>query len=142
MYKGLWKIHKDINALDKAIHFYNRGFTVKRDYYNGINLAYLYNIRSTVNSNDERIADNVIANRVRKDVVDICLRLIEKGIEDTVEKYWVCASLEEAYFALGDYENSTKYKEMGLSQEPDSWMRDSTEKQLAQLKALLDSEEK
>ena len=43
-----------------------RGFIIKRDYYNGTNLAYLLNLRASMSSGDDRIADNVLADRVRR----------------------------------------------------------------------------
>jgi hypothetical protein len=60
--------------LDKAIRAAERGFLIKRDYYNGTNLAYLLNLRASMSAGDDRIADNVLAKRVRRDVVDISAR--------------------------------------------------------------------
>src|SRR5205823_450611 len=42
--KRLYDITKDETCLKKAIRFYERGFYIKQDYYNGINVAYLYNV--------------------------------------------------------------------------------------------------
>ena len=44
-----------------------RGFMIKRDYYNGTNLAYLFNLRASLSSGDDRIADNVFADRRPQD---------------------------------------------------------------------------
>ncbi len=140
IYKRLWEIHKEQNYLDISIHYYNRGFTIKRDYYNGINLAYLYNVRSSISSNDEKITDTTLANRVRKEVIEICLSIIDNEIDDLPEKYWIFASLEEAYLALNDNESSLKYRKLALSLNPDQWMRESTEKQLDQLRLMLNLE--
>ena len=49
----------------EAIQASERGFLIKRDYYNGTNLAYLFNLRASMSSGDDRIADNVFAARVR-----------------------------------------------------------------------------
>ena len=57
--------------LSEAIRASERAFNYKRDYYNGTNLAYLLNLRASLSSGDDRIADNVLANRVRREVVDI-----------------------------------------------------------------------
>ncbi len=66
--------------LDMAIQASERGFLIKRDYYNGTNLAYLLNYRASMSSGDNRIADNVLASRVRRDVVDISRhRLVSLG---------------------------------------------------------------
>ena len=50
--------------LTEAIRAAERGFIIKRDYYNGTNLAYLLNTRASLSSGDDRIADNVLASRV------------------------------------------------------------------------------
>ena len=55
----------------EAIQASERGFLIKRDYYNGTNLAYLFNLRASMSSGDDRIADNVFAARVRRMVVKI-----------------------------------------------------------------------
>src|SRR5271165_2384137 len=57
--------------LNEAIRAAERGFMIKRDYYNGTNLAYLFNFRASISSGDDRIADNVFADRVRRQVVGI-----------------------------------------------------------------------
>jgi hypothetical protein len=63
--------------LNEAIRATERGFIIKRDYYNGTNLAYLLNLRASKSSGDDRIADNVLADRVRREVVDITARGLE-----------------------------------------------------------------
>src|SRR5262249_19728744 len=111
---GLWSaIHKrraemPTRSLDErkqdlteAIRATERGFVIKRDYYNGTNLAYLLNLRASKSSGDDRIADNVLARRVRREVVDIANRGLETleantsaGKETTLrdEKYWLAAT--------------------------------------------------
>jgi hypothetical protein len=39
VHKRLWDKTKDAAALDKAIRSYERGFSLRNDYYNGINLG-------------------------------------------------------------------------------------------------------
>ena len=56
---------------EEAVHAAERGFIIKRDYYNGTNLAYLFNLRASLSSGNDRIADNVFADRVRRMVVKI-----------------------------------------------------------------------
>src|SRR4030095_9790527 len=46
VHKRLWDKTKDEVALDKAIRSYERGFYLRNDYYNGINFAFLLNIRA------------------------------------------------------------------------------------------------
>ena len=87
VHKRLWKKTQDVTTLDKAVRGYERGFYLRNDYYNGINLAFLLNVRAahaTVLAQHsvapaetparlaEAIADFVQAQRVRREVLAIC----------------------------------------------------------------------
>ena len=48
IHKRLWDIDQDRASLDVAVNAYERGFYLKQDYYNGINLAFLLNVRASV----------------------------------------------------------------------------------------------
>jgi hypothetical protein len=61
--KRLWHLTDDRSCLDSAIWASEKGFYLKNDYYNGINLAYLYNVRSSVSGGSDAIADFVLAER-------------------------------------------------------------------------------
>ena len=63
--------------LDVAIQAAERGFLIRHDYYNGTNLAYLLNLRASLSSGNDQIADNVLAERVRRQVVDISAKRLE-----------------------------------------------------------------
>ena len=73
MHKRLWEITKSGAFLDEAVRAYERGFYLRNDYYNGINFAFLLNVRAA-NAVDpaDAIADFVLARRVRKEVLTIC----------------------------------------------------------------------
>jgi len=156
---GLWSsIHKrraEIAArsleermkdIDQAIRAVERGFIIKRDYYNGTNLAYLLNWRASLSSDNDRIADNVLANRVRREVADIAASALkalpEKSAaqEDTAalrdEKYWIAATHAESLIALGEKPGDELMQQV-LASAPAPWMAKSTKDQLAKLQALL-----
>ena len=66
--------------LVRAIKYYSRGYFLRDDSYNGINLAYLLNVRadSELDPTDaEKIADFVFANRTRREVLALCDRELE-----------------------------------------------------------------
>ena len=98
--------------VDKAVGAAERGFVIKRDTYNGTNLAYLLNFRASLSSGDDRIADNVLADRIRKKVVRIVdERLATLGSQKVdpaearpldEERYWMAATKAESLIALGD----------------------------------------
>jgi tetratricopeptide (TPR) repeat protein len=136
IYKRLWEEENIIDSLDKSIYYYEKGFYIKNDYYNGINLAFLLNIRGSLQSGYESIADYVLANRVRAKVVDICDNLMKTDFENRSDQYWIAATLEEALFALGNprYEGAKTISESLIKA---GWERESTIKQIDKLKEYL-----
>lgn len=70
--KRLWEITEERVWLNKAISYYEKGFYIKNDYYNGINFSYLLNVRGSISAKNDAIADFVFATRVRYRVIDIC----------------------------------------------------------------------
>jgi MAP3K TRAFs-binding domain len=73
--KRLFEEGQGADHLSQAISYYRRGYYLRNDWYNGINLAYLLNVRadSALDQDDtERIADLVWANRIRREVVELC----------------------------------------------------------------------
>ena len=73
IHKRLWEVTEERKYLDDAVRGYERGFYLRNDYYNGLNLAYLLNVRAAnAASQAEAIADFVQAERVRREVVQIC----------------------------------------------------------------------
>jgi hypothetical protein len=132
-------------ALDEAIWAYEKGFYLASDYYNGINYSFLLDVRAAQSTGDEAIADRVQARRVRQQVLRICEDRLAQGIKGespaskTEQEYWVRATIVEALYGLGRTAESdaalTAAKQM--SPAPEKWMFDTTEQQLAKLKALL-----
>lgn len=104
IHKRLFDWNGDIQDLNLSIWFYERGFYVKRDYYNGINAAYMYTLRSTLLANRvEAIVSHGHANMVRRQVVEICLELMRDpaAFNARGDKDWVVLTLAEAYQGLG-----------------------------------------
>jgi tetratricopeptide (TPR) repeat protein len=164
IHKRLWDLTKsnpeDGNAanrtqfLDQAVRAYERGFYLRNDYYNGINLAFLLNARAAepAASAAEAIADYVQAQRVRREVITLCDQWLAaqaafqaageplSGPEqqkDAANRYWVVASKGEAYFGLGLSEQAAQTLQEAYALAPEPWMKASTEEQLAKLRGLL-----
>jgi hypothetical protein len=152
---GLWgAIHKRIydtkdlprqdrlDALTAAIWAYQKSFYLKNDYYNGINFAFLLDFRAAELGGEDAIADRVQARRVRERVAGICTRLLAKGIRGESEEkrrqeeYWVRATLVEALFGLGNTAKSEAEFAIAKKVGPEQWMIDTTQEQLAKLRAL------
>ncbi len=151
VHKQLWELTKDTNHLDEAVRAYERGFYIRNDYYNGINFAFLLNVRAA-NTGDpgEAIADFVQARRVRKEVVEICGQWLAanpapsaseasevalKKYQDA--KYWVLATLAEAHVGLGEEEKAQDSLKEAYAAASANWMKQATQKQLDALLPLL-----
>lgn len=92
----------EVEFLEKALWFYKRGFYIGNDYYNGINAAYLYTIKATLDENEfEAFANFGNSMIVRKRVVEICEEIMKSKIwDERDDQQWVLLSLAEAHFGL------------------------------------------
>ncbi|NZD66265.1 DUF4071 domain-containing protein [Rhizobium sp. WYCCWR 11290] len=155
---GLWSgVHKRRSALpgraadarladlDTAIYAAERGFLIRQDYYTGINLAYLFDVRASISSGEYKIADRVFANRVRRRVVDAAekaLNSLPEQFEQTEDRgtkvmtlYWPQATLAEALIGLDD-PRGEKELEKAKQMASATWMVDTTLRQIEDLKKL------
>lgn len=149
VHKRLWALTRDTIHLDEAIRALERGFYLRNDYYNGINLAFLLNLRaSRATSPAEAITDFMLARRVRQEVLTICKKWLadnpvmaastaeEARRQDAETRYWVLATLGEAMVGLGDPAAPQRLKEIYVAATA-PWMADTTREQVEKLRALL-----
>jgi hypothetical protein len=140
VHKRLWGLTRDKPHLDGAVRAAERGFYLRNDYYNGINLAFMLNVRASVATDPaEAIADFVQARRVREEVLAICQRWLQDNpapSADADARYWVLATKGEAEVGLGRPEGPQTLADAYASARQ-SWMSDSTRKQVAELQAFL-----
>jgi hypothetical protein len=142
VHKRLFEIAKQRADLDTAIQSYEKGFRLLLDYYNGINLAFLLNVRASLSEPADAITDFVLARRTRAEVLEICKTKLEslKDCEQTRgERYWILATLAEACLGLEDGAQSENYLNAAKEYADESWMLDSTQEQLKKLKAYLEN---
>jgi hypothetical protein len=144
VHKRLYELTNDTAALDESIWAYEKGFYVKNDYYNGINLAFVLNVRAAITADpEEATADVVQARRVRRNVAAITRKLLAAGMKDddgkvdADETFWVQASLAEALVGSGQLEQAAKLREDLAKTAPAPWMIETMNDQLAKLEALL-----
>ncbi len=150
IHKRLWEINQDPDDLDKTIRAYKCGFYLRNDYYNGINYAYLLNVRADQSPDHaEAIADFVQARRVRREVLAICEKWLEdnpspeedddaKALSDYWEtRYWVQATMGEAYTGLEEEAMANELLSEAYSKTKEKWMQESTETQIEKLEALI-----
>ncbi len=156
---GLWgAVHKRLaelpdieeaarkQAMNSAIDALSRGFFLLHDYYNGINAAFLLDVRASLLDSDdpEAIADRVFARRIRTIVKSITNDLLSEPIagsspSDRIEKaYWIEATKVEALFGLGHKEAALQlFDEIKAREGIEAWMIDSTTTQLEKLSELI-----
>jgi hypothetical protein len=152
VHKRFWDLRKDPAALEESIRGYERGYQLRQDYYNGINYAFLLNVRSqqTRNTNPaESIADWVLAERVRRRVIEQCKDALAKLPEITAatpaneadktreQQYWILSTLREAAVGLGDAAGADDWQAKSMATQPKGWMIETTAGQIARLEALL-----
>jgi tetratricopeptide (TPR) repeat protein len=127
IYKRLWTTTNDPAQLNLAIQHYGRGFEIRRDYYNGENLALCHDYRSSLQEgSDDSIYDRISAKKVRESIIHILSDLVTSpSFEDRSDKRWIFASLANCCFGVMDRENGTKYEERFLSENPASWEIDT-----------------
>jgi hypothetical protein len=82
IHKRLWELKSAAGAADARAHLdlaqlaYERGYWLRNDYYNGINVAFLLNVRAAISEPADAIADFVQAGRIRKALIPICAALL------------------------------------------------------------------
>lgn len=146
--------------LECAIRYYGRGYYLRNDWYNGINLAYLLNVRVTTSldaTNEDQIADLVWANRRRREVLVLCARDLhaidertsrgaatpdtlqaDQEVRDREQKFWCLATKAEAHFGLGELEAYQKTRSEAQALDHADWMMDTFDAQIGNLRTLLE----
>jgi MAP3K TRAFs-binding domain len=138
VHKRLWDETKDPKTLNEAVRGHERGFYLRNDYYNGINLAFLLNVRAAnAASRADAVSDFVRAGHVRREVLEICESELEKGGLPDEQKYWVLATMAEAYLGVGDEANAEKRLQEAAALASADWMKESTREQTDKLRTLL-----
>jgi len=159
IHKRLWEELKNNDDLDEAVRAYARGYYIKTDYYNGINYAFMLNVRAVTTTGDEALADRVLARRIRQQVLAICDRLLEAApgsgepAAGSDEPFWIGATKVEALFGLGRQDEAIKLKSEVVARERErlrnaggdsatandevGWKEDSLTGQLEKLGKLL-----
>lgn len=111
IYKRLFEIENDQDHLKKSIWFYEKGFYIGSDYYNGINLAFLFNVNALqAEDKFEAIASFGNATRIRVKVKEICESHFSNPSWDSRDdKIWILLTMAEIEFSLGNFEAENNY---------------------------------
>ncbi|MEH6642085.1 tetratricopeptide repeat-containing protein [Vreelandella glaciei] len=125
--KRLWLMEGDFESLEAAIQFYRRGFEVKRDYYNGENLAMCFEFRAQVQADQaERIFDFMCAHKVRQSIVKSLLPVLDSpDFFDRPDKRWIYATLANCYFAIENPSEAIAFEHKFLGAAEAQWEVDT-----------------
>jgi tetratricopeptide (TPR) repeat protein len=121
--KRLWQETGDPVQLDAAIKFYERGFKIREDYYNGENLALCYEYRAiTQVESNEALFDRLSAEKTRHTLIDLLTTLIESSdFDDRTDRKWIFATLANCHFALGESEKGDLFERRFRLEKPAAW---------------------
>jgi hypothetical protein len=108
--KRLFEETRDEKYLDKSIWFYSKGYHIARDYFNGINFAFLLTTKATLQTDKlEAISYFIQSQRTREEIVKICSDLIkQKTFKDRGDQEWIYQSLAQAYLGLDKQDELNK----------------------------------
>jgi tetratricopeptide (TPR) repeat protein len=111
--KRLYELTHTQKYLDNAIRFYEKGFQIKQDYYNGINAAYMLYVKASLQKElGEDWEDNKIkADFIRNSVLTACLQIEQdKDFATRQDAVWVLYSMAEAYNYKGKQDKLNEYE--------------------------------
>lgn len=150
--------------LANAIQFYERGYFLLHNRYHGINLAFLMNKRadSTLfSTNEDKIADMIWANRIRRTVLKMCERdwnqitdrknrialkmnaadsakhIDYNESDDNEQIFWILVNKTECHFGLGEMEEYKASLEKAKQAVHGEWMMKAYEDQHVLLNELM-----
>jgi hypothetical protein len=143
IHKRMWELDGKPEDLEESIRSYGKGFNLKDDYYNGINYAFMLNVRASVTTGPDSIADFVWAGRVRRRVIELAEKQLAAGVkddegnDDLEQLFWLRATLIEALIGTGESARAESQKEQAIKDAPEAWMAGSLQEQLEKLGKLL-----
>ena len=163
--KRLYKYGLGEHHLSNAILYYERSYYLLNNRYHGINLAFLLNKRvdsSIFRTTEDKIADMVWANRIRKQVLRMCdkdskaiqereqrtlqqtkkpedesLSAVQRE-QDEEQKFWILVNRAESYFGLGQFEEYEKASAEAKELPHNASMMKSFEEEIAELTMLME----
>ena len=151
VHKAKWKLDSQRSHLERALWFYDRGYTKGRDGakcgiaadngYTAINTAYILDLLASLEETDLGSDDPSVAERrqrARKIRAEIVETLPQIADDTTKGQWWYAATLAEAEFGLGRFEEAAERLEKARrSTGVEEWEFESTARQLASLLNLL-----
>lgn len=112
--KRIFEINGDLKYLEESIWFYDRGFSLVQDYYNGINAAFMLYKKAFMlkTKNDEDWEDaKTDADSMRNKVLKAALALESApNFKERGDAVWVLYTIAEGYNYKGKTDLMTEYE--------------------------------
>lgn len=140
VHKRLYEISMGTKNLEEALFALERGFFIKKDYYIGINLAFMLDIKASISDIPIKEELRAMARQVRRQVKEICNETLGEKELSTDNRYWVLATLYQACVGLGEDADATRWKEEADKISTSKWMIESTEEQIKKLREILNKD--
>jgi tetratricopeptide (TPR) repeat protein len=123
IHKRIWQETKDQEQLNLAIRYYRRGFEIRRDYYNGENLATCFDFRAPTQTDAvEAQYDRMSARKVREQILQFLVPVTEaQTFSERSDKQWIFATLANTSFALGLELDALTYETKFHEVKPAQW---------------------
>jgi hypothetical protein len=143
--KRLFELTGDNAYLDPAINYYEKGFQLKQDYYNGINAAFMLYKKASMLKLQNKDWDDVKtkADYIRNSVLDISLKL-EAGekFAETGDAIWVLLTIAEAWNYKANETKLAEYEQKAAQMaalKKDSFAMSSYEEQKNKIKSIFET---
>lgn len=128
IYKRLWLIDKSEDEyLERAIKYYNKGFTINSDYYTGENYALCLDLKgASIEDGDEKTYCRVEATKTRKKIIEIIEHLQEdEDFEIRSDLKWIFATLANCHLGIGNDDESIKYEKLFFEKTTVEWEKET-----------------
>jgi hypothetical protein len=142
--KRLFELTGDSAYLDSASNYYEKGFHLKQDYYNGINAAFMLYKKASMLKSQHKDWDDVKikADYIRNSVLDISLKLeAAEKFSETGDAIWVLLTIAEAYNYKANETKLAEYEQKAAQMaalKNDSFAMSSYEEQKNKIKPIFE----
>lgn len=142
--KRLFELTEDNTYLNSAINYYEKGFQLKQDYYNGINAAFMLYKKASMLKSQHKDWDDVKikADYIRNSVLDISLKLeAAEKFTETNDAIWVLLTIAEAYNYKANDPKLAEYEQKAAQMaalKNDSFAMSSYEEQKNKIKTIFE----
>ncbi|MEP0265248.1 tetratricopeptide repeat-containing protein [Dokdonia sp.] len=132
VYKRFYFLTKEDIYFKKSLWNYSRGFYIRQDYYNGINLSFLHFFRASQMDNKlKAFAHFGQALEIGEKVEELCKKIIAlKNFKDREDKVWIYQTLAEVAYSKGDLNDESTYLNLAqINAKGNSFFKDSYDEQ-------------